>query len=357
AGDLLPGATLDQKIATGFHRNTLTNREGGVDQEQFRVEAVVDRVNTTAKVFLGITLGCAQCHDHKYDPFSQREYYQFFAFFNSDVEVNLRMPTPADLEVHRKQKAAHQERRKPLAAALEEYRRQEFPAALRKWEQGLKPAAREALPAKVRQALTVDEAKRTAAQQKLIADHFAKIDPKLVKLTQALAAHDKAGPQLPMAQTLALGPHRKTHVLIRGDFLRKGAEVTPGVPAIFPPLQAPSAPTRLELTRWIVSPDNPLTARVLVNWVWHKYFGRGIVATLEDFGTQGERPSHPELLDWLATEFIHPLTLPSPPAGEGATDKPSPPGGEGRVRGSSGGVHPSPWSLKALHRLIVTSAA
>src|SRR6266851_8727574 len=87
AGDLLPGATMEQKIATGFHRNTLTNREGGVDPEQFRVEQVVDRVNTTAKVFLGVTLGCAQCHDHKYDPFSQREYYEFFAFFNSDVEA------------------------------------------------------------------------------------------------------------------------------------------------------------------------------------------------------------------------------------------------------------------------------
>src|SRR5439155_7856915 len=94
AGDLLPGATLEQKIATGFHRNTLTNTEGGVDQEQYRVEACVDRVNTTAKVFLGITLGCAQCHDHKFDPFSQREYYQFFAFFDSDVEMNLLAPLP-----------------------------------------------------------------------------------------------------------------------------------------------------------------------------------------------------------------------------------------------------------------------
>ena len=93
AGDLLPNATIEQKIATGFHRNTLTNHEGGIDLEQFRVEAVVDRVNTTAQVCLGLTLGCCQCHDHKYDPFTQREYYQFFAFFNSDVEANL--PGPA----------------------------------------------------------------------------------------------------------------------------------------------------------------------------------------------------------------------------------------------------------------------
>jgi hypothetical protein len=329
AGDLLPKATNDQKVATGFHRNTLTNREGGVDQEQYRVESVIDRVNTTAKVFLGVTLGCAQCHDHKYDPFSQREYYQFFAFFNSDVETNLPLPMAADLKTQRKQKAAHIEKRKSLEAALEEYRRQKFPTALRKWEQGLKAAARAALPAEVRQALAVEASKRTAVQQKLVADHFAKLDRQMVKLTQALAAHDKAGPQGPMAQTLALGRHRKTHILMRGDFLRKGAEVSAGVPAIFPSLHGSSTPTRLDLARWIASPENPLTARVLVNWVWHKYFGRGLVATLEDFGTQGERPSHPELLDWLATEFMRP---------------------------ASGGVSSHPWSLKALHRLIVTSA-
>ncbi len=227
AGDLLPGATTEQRVATGFHRNTLTNREGGVDAEQFRVEQVVDRVNTTAKVFLGVTLACAQCHDHKYDPFSQREYYQFFAFFNSDVEVNLPAPLPGE----------------------------------------------------------------------------------------------KAGPRRALAQTLALGPPRKTHVLVRGDFLRPGAEVRPDTPAALPPLNAGEKRTRLELARWVVRADNPLTPRVLANWVWQKYFGRGLVATPEDFGTQGERPSHPDLLDYLAGEVVR--------------------------RG---------WGLKSLHRLIVTSA-
>jgi hypothetical protein len=230
------GATTEQKVATGFHRNTLTNREGGVDREQFRVEQVVDRVNTTARVFLGLTLGCCQCHDHKYDPLTQREYYQFFAFFNSDVEVDIPAPLPAE-------------------------------------------------------------------------------------------PPPKKGATGSMAQTLTLGPPRKTHVLIRGDFLRPGVEVQSGTPAVLPPLQGeqgrtiPRPPTRLDLARWIVSPSNPLTARVLVNWVWLRYFGRGLVATPEDFGSQGEKPSHPELLDWLASEV--------------------------RERG---------WSLKRLHRLIVTSA-
>ncbi len=116
AGDLLPNATLEQKIATGFHRNTLTNKEGGVDQEQYRVEAVVDRVNTTAKVWLGVTLGCAQCHDHKYDPFAQTEYYQFFAFFNSDAEVNLPAPLPGEEPKLAALKAAHREEAEGIAS-------------------------------------------------------------------------------------------------------------------------------------------------------------------------------------------------------------------------------------------------
>src|SRR5262249_46200172 len=98
AGDLLSGASMEQKIATGFHRNTLTNKEGGVDPEQFRVEQVIDRVNTTAKAFLGLTLGCAQCHEHKYDPLTQQDYYRFFAFFNSDQEVDIPAPVPGELE-------------------------------------------------------------------------------------------------------------------------------------------------------------------------------------------------------------------------------------------------------------------
>jgi hypothetical protein len=142
------------------------------------------------------------------------------------------------------------------------------------------------------------------------------------------------------AQTITLGSPRPTHVLIRGDFLRPGITVEPGTPAVLPPLHSSSAgaktPTRLDLARWIARPDNPLTPRVLVNWVWHKYFGRGLVPTLDDFGTQGEPPSHPELLDHLAGEFVAPSPLPSPSKG-----------GEGWVRG---------WSLKSLHKHILMSA-
>jgi hypothetical protein len=320
AGDLLPNATIEQKIATGFHRNTLSNHEGGVDQEQFRVEQVIDRVNTTARAFLGLTLGCAQCHDHKYDPFSQREYYQFFAFFNSDVEKDIPAPLPGEEEALKTKRIAYAAREKELQAAVDAYRQKELPAKQSAWEKSLKPAARDALPAAVKAVLLIEAEKRTAMQAKTVADHHAKLDTKLTQLTKALAAHQKAAPGSTLAPTLALGKPRKTHVLNRGDFLRPGIEVEPGTPAV---LGAPVSgkATRLDLAKWIVRSDNPLTGRVLVNWVWHKYFGRGLVATLEDFGTQGEQPSHPELLDYLATEFVR-----------------------------------QKWSLKALHRLIVTSA-
>src|SRR5262249_21574070 len=135
------------------------------------------------------------------------------------------------------------------------------------------------------------------------------------------AEFQRAGPMLDRAQTLSLGERRKTHVMIRGDFLRPGIQVPGGTPAALGRRLEGEKLTRVDLARWIVDAQNPLTARVTANWVWHKYFGRGIVPTLEDFGTQGEKPSHPALLDWLASELV-----------------------ERR------------WNLKELHRLIVTSA-
>ena len=238
AGDLLPRATLQQKIATGFHRNTMTNTEGGVDDEEFRVAAVVDRVNTTLEVWMGTTMACAQCHNHKFDPFTQKEYYQLFAYFNNtrdggcSVEPTLAVPPAAQL--------------------------------LRR---GLVPP------------------------------------------TTTLVMKELPKP-------------RPTHVMLRGNHKNLGASVQPGIPARLR-LKAGDGqpPNRLGLARWLVDPDNPLVGRVTMNRLWGRIFGRGIVATGEDFGSQGELPSHPELLDWLATELVE-----------------------------------KKWSLKAMHRLIVTSA-
>ena len=260
AGDLLPNATVEQKIATGFHRNTLTNKEGGVDQEEFRVAAVVDRISTTSKVWLGITMNCCQCHDHKYDPLSQREFYQFFAFFNGDREIDIDAPLPKEEETLKPKKEAHAKKRLELQKALDDFK-QANPKA-------------------------------------------PKTDPQLTKLTKALADHDKAAPTVSKAPTLQFAAAKPTHVMIRGDFLRKGTEVKAGTPSVLTPLKASAAPSRLDLARWIVASENPLTRRVIANWIWHKFFGRGIVVTLDDFGTQGAKPSHPALLDYLATQLI-----------------------------------------------------
>ena len=259
AGDLLPGATLAQKTAAGFHRLTLSNHEEGVDAEEFRCKAKVDRVNTTSTAWLGLTIACAECHNHKYDPISQREYYQLYAFFNNADEVDLPAPQPDELT--RLQKL-HKD-----------------------WED---EQAR--LKVAIAQAAKTNEA--SASQ-----------------LRKQLARHRR---ERPRTDTTAHTFQESTNVAhasihIRGDFLRPGEQVGAATPAVlnrFNPRNG--SPDRLDLARWIVDPANPLTARVAVNHVWQHLFGRGLVSTPNDFGTRGDRPSHPELLDWLACEFVEP---------------------------------------------------
>ncbi len=347
AGDLLPNATTADRIATGFHRNTLLNQEGGIDHEQFRIESVVDRVNTTGVVFLGLTLGCAQCHNHKFDPISQLEYYQFFAFLNNQDEPTLSLPTAAEtkqLKQIRTQIAGLQQSVKALDLAT--------PGRQKAWEVALTPAQRTQLPRAIKDILDTPDYQRDAGQKKRLADAFRRADqarqvtgtagaalaplsltgpqhlavqlhPVVLRtgIEQRVAQLKKQEPKI--ATTLVLQERktpRTTHVHIQGDFLRKGKPVRPATPAVLHPLPAKAA-NRLDLAKWLVDPANPLTARVTVNRVWMHHFGLGIVETENDFGTQGTPPTHPELLDWLAVEF--------------------------RERG---------WSLKALHRLIVTSA-
>ncbi len=341
AGDLLPTATIEQKIATGFHRNTLTNREGGIDSEEFRVEQVIDRVSTLGTTWLGLTLGCARCHDHKYDPVTQKEFYQLAAFFNTAVESNIEVPQPHELGGYLQTKAEYDRERKELLVA------HKVAEVMPVWEGKLLWAADHPATDPIHdiawdtlrimydgghEVLRTHPAYRTQKQQDRLIDHFVRSsretfgrkrfeELKFKELTEKLKQLKREYPQLTEAQIIVENPTPpQSHLLIRGDFRQPGIEVHPGTPEVLNPMPADPAPSRLALARWLVAEDNPLTARVTVNRLWQEYFGRGLVEPAADFGTRSEPPTHPRLLDWLAAEFV------------------------------DGG-----WDLKATHKLIVMS--
>jgi len=324
AGDLLPHATLEQKIATGFHRNTMINQEGGVDQEQYRIEALFDRASTTGAVFLGLTVGCAQCHDHKYDPISQREYYQLLAFFNNQDEPTIKVVRPGEVQQYRRISTEYEVERLRLQGELAKYNR-DLVGLLEQWESGLSAQDRAKLPGNIQDLLKIPLQKRDLDQAQDLEKFYREFDKDYQQLQRNLellvSTPNSRNPNQYTAMVLEERPKpRKSYVLVGGDFLRHGVEVTPGVPAVLPPLPD-ATPDRLALARWLVDPKHPLTARVTVNRIWQQYFGRGLVRTSEDFGVQGDPASHPELLDWLATEFVE-----------------------------------QGWSLKTMHRRIVSSA-
>jgi mono/diheme cytochrome c family protein len=322
AGDLCARAEFGPRIATGFHRNTLINQEGGIDVEQFRVDSIVDRVNTTATVFLGLTIGCAQCHDHKYDPISQREYYELYAFFNNVDEPELEIAAPEAI-VHRNQVRGEIDKlHRDLAEKYPDLDERE-----KRWEKTLNLEFTQAQDADVRLAFDLPREKRSASQRRALVELMLGREPVFKSENQALEKLRAAEPKFVTTMVVQerTGSPRATHIHKGGDFTRKGDLVAPGVPRVLSALanQSPGRrPDRLDLARWLVDRRNPLTARVVVNRIWQAYFGRGLVETDNDFGTQGSYPSHPELLDWLARELID--------AG---------------------------WREKVIHRLIATSRA
>jgi hypothetical protein len=299
AGDLLPEPTEEQLIATGFNRNHRMVTEGGSIDEEWRVENVVDRVETTATAFLGLTMGCARCHDHKYDPLSKRDFYSFYAFFNNvdeqgvyterrgNVPPMIQLPTPeqsqrrADLEeqladVRRQLEAAEEAPDVPKPTAEGE---EAAPS-----EQADQPAP--APPIEARPAA------REQLQQQL--DELTKAQADLAASIQTtMIMRDR-------------GEVRPTYILRRGQYDQPDTaeHLHPQIPAVFGSLGGEQPANRLGLARWLIDPGNPLTARVLVNRLWQQMFGRGLVATADNFGVQGDSPSHPELLDWLAVEFV-----------------------------------------------------
>ncbi len=502
AGDLLPNATKAQKVATGFHRNTLINEEGGVDAEQMRIEAAMDRTATTGTVWLGLTVGCAQCHTHKFDPIPHREYYQLYSFFNSGTDVNNRGatvkvalgemlgqkvdPQPV-VDVARVQRQAKWEKAElarlsreavppPESAAVKwsdanyveydtasnasfrllddnsllsdgrgsfndtyrvsastalkqvaavrlraltddslpnhgpgmarngnfvltdfevtvdgkdlafvqayaDHAQPDYPVSgaidddsktgwainvskgsktrmnsdheavfvlaepakagvfeiklLHDLNQNYRigrfaldfaesaPAVAQAQGNDLMAALQVTPAKRSSTQKKLVEKAFARVDAKERKASgtdlDAATAEQMVMEELPQP--------RETFLLQRGDFLRPDKQLGALLPGVISAVNAAfkkpetTFSDRLDLARWLVSPENPLTPRVTVNRIWMRYFGRGLVETEDDFGTQGTMPSHPGLLDWLSREFIR-----------------------------------KGWSMKEMHRLIVMSA-
>ena len=496
AGDLLRDATIEQKVATGFHRNTLLNREGGVDIEEDRCKIVVDRVSTVGAAWLGLTVGCAECHSHKYDPISQKEFYQLYAFFNSTDDRDIKAPllgqfagvrqkeselsaakrkyveaSEPDLEAWAARIAAlpdvwatprvedydlptfgannganlypqedgsflvtgmvenkthyimmlntqlkgitgirveamtdemlprlgpgwanngnfvltevsvesaslkelNKLKANPIVNAFADYSQEGYPISatidgittnggwavdmprlamhavdrcavyVTKEDIGYDAGTRlkvslvqnhgnghtlgrvrvtystanretlaaQAVPQRIRDIAKIPAANRTLDQKVTLRRYY---QATFKQDSSELAAYTKTMAESPdvkgevQAQTLAERHiSRPTHVHIRGNFLDKGPEVQPGTLSVLQPLKPRSLDgpaDRLDLANWLTEPANPLTARVTVNRIWMHLFGQGLVATIADFGAQGEKPSHPELLDWLATEFI-----------------------------------------------------
>ena len=266
AGDMLPNATLRQQIATGFCRNHRINSEGGSIPDEWIVEYVVDRVDTLGTVWMGLTLGCARCHDHKYDPVSQRAYYKLFAYFNNVAEWGL---------------GPNNGNSPPLIKVPDDW-----PLLTKTKDVKIEPA------------------------------------PYELVTSQVSVVRPKPGGKETVMVMAELPEPRPTYLLRRGQYNLpdKSETLTPGLPDSLNVSKA--APTnRKELAEWLISPENPLTARVIVNRHWQHFFGTGLVKTSENFGVQGEPPSHPELLDWLAVEFVR-----------------------------------SGWDVKYLHRMIVNAA-
>jgi len=302
AGDLLPDADESTRIATGFHRCAPTNVEAGTDPEESRIGQVLDRVNTTGAVWLGTTLECAQCHDHKYDPFPQVDYYRMAAYFNStETEVkraNPKVPSSItfvgpSMTLTGDPWAADRQRASQLIQRAEEEL------------ESLQLTASTPLPVP---AVTPGEEGVTCGGEEAFTAASDNPDnsTKIESMQKRVRSLKKNLAELPRAETLVmqeLATPRQTFLFKRGDFTNPGQPVVAGTPAILGGTPD-GPPNRLTLARWLVDRDNPLTARVLVNRIWFEMFGRGLVATLEDFGIKGDPPTHPALLDSLAVAFM-----------------------------------------------------
>jgi hypothetical protein len=321
AGDLLTEGAPDPSpkplrrkpehlIATGYYRLGVWDDEP-VDPEQALYDDLDDIVSTTGQVFLGLTLGCARCHDHKLDPLPQKDYYRFLAFFNGLRRYGARS-----------QESVEEASIRPIAPEAEVAKNRE---AVRAYRAKLREnrEAIEAVEARVRPDLTPVEKEEWETETRRLPIVKARVPRRLTqeefdgyaaRVEEQEALRRDTPPALDSALCVTeIGPTpRETFVLLRGNPHARGEPVEPGFPAVLSPPEPKIRPSpygdgsgrRLALARWIASPDNPLTARVMVNRIWQYHFGRGLVRSSSDFGFQGDRPTHPELLDWLASQFV-----------------------------------------------------
>jgi uncharacterized protein DUF1553/uncharacterized protein DUF1549/cytochrome c len=308
AGDLLPSPTNEQKIASGYNRMLMTTEEGGAQPKEYTAKYAADRVRNASNAWLGATMGCAECHDHKFDPYRTRDFYRFEAFFADVREVPVgRQPqtqimTPEQESRLKAIDAEVSRLKESLANVMIDESGQE------NWEMEAKKNTK-GLPKPVVDALKVEVDKRTDAHQKALAQHYRdNVAPETEslrkELTAATAKRDQFNKTVPTTLVSMTGAPRTIRVLSRGNWLDDSGEVVqPGIPEFLGALGKSERATRMDLAKWMVSPDNPLTARVFVNRLWKIAFSQGLVRNMDDFGTQGTPPTHPELLDWLATEL------------------------------------------------------
>ncbi len=330
AGDLLPNATIENKIATGFCRNHMINGEGGRIAAENRVDYVMDQSETLSTVWLGLTVGCARCHDHKFDPITQKDYYSLFAFFNNTPVDggggSGQQPPVVDFN-------SPQEKQKlvDLQAEIEKYA-----AQITEMEMTLFPRSEKQMPAESPKAAKlsgniINQLKRPPVKRdpdglrelvNYYKDKEAPYAEALGKLKAAIEQRQQFNNNISRVMVMEEMPKpRDAFILTKGAYDKPTEKVTAETLSALPPLPPDAPHNRLALAKWLVSPDHPLTARVTVNRYWQQFFGVGLVKTVDDFGVQGEKPANAELLDFLASEFIR-----------------------------------SGWNVKALHRLIVTSA-
>jgi len=296
AGDLLPNATREQRVASSYNMLGMTSNENGIQEKEYLAKYAAGRVRNVSSVWMAATLGCAECHDHKYDPYTTRDFYRLAAFFADIRQRGMYLPV-ADLLLPTDQQAADlAELDAQITKTTEELAAYQHDHSLM------------APPENLVAVLALAPGDRTAAQQAAMKEYFAKLAPELARLYQRTDDLLDRRTNVALArtiQTVAVAP-RVTRVLPRGNWMDETGEiVTPAVPACLPGSNDDQRrATRLDLARWLVTRDHPLTARVFVNRLWKLYFGTGLSRALDDLGTRGEWPAHADLLDWLAVEFM-----------------------------------------------------